>query len=317
VESGMTHQRPKQKRKWLSLDKREAAQGYMFVAPWIIGFLCFTAGPLLFSFYASFTNYDITSRMEWVGFRNYNIMFNRDPLFWISLKNTLYYVALMVPLTTAGSLLVAVLLNVRVPGMRIFRTIYYLPAVLSGIGVYMLWMMLLEPQSGLINTVLGWVGIEGPAWLSDPNWTKNSLILMRLWAVGGGMLLYLAALQGVSEQLYEAAELDGAGHFRKFWHITVPMVTPVIFFDLVTSLIGGFQVFQEGYIMSLDPTNPGSPMNSLLFFNLHMFNKAFKVFDMGYAMAMAWFLFAIAIAVTIFNLVASKYWVHYEGGDNR
>ncbi|HZG74906.1 MAG TPA: sugar ABC transporter permease [Paenibacillus sp.] len=255
--------------------------------------------------------------MEWIGFRNYQVMFDRDPLFWISLKNTLYYVALMVPLTTIGSLLVAVLLNVKVPGMRIFRTIYYLPAVLSGIGVYMLWMMLLEPQSGLVNTVLGFVGIDGPNWLTDPEWTKNSLILMRLWAVGGGMLLYLAALQGVSDQLYEAAELDGAGHIRKFWHITVPMVTPVIFFDLVTSLIGGFQVFQEGYIMSADPTNPGSPMNSLLFFNLHMFNKAFKVFDMGYAMAMAWFLFAIAIAVTIFNLVASKYWVHYEGGDNR
>ena len=317
MESRMTQSMPKKKRKWLSLDKREAAQGYMFVAPWIIGFLCFTGGPLLFSLYASFTNYDITSRMEWIGFRNYQVMFDRDPLFWISLKNTLYYVALMVPLTTIGSLLVAVLLNVKVPGMRIFRTIYYLPAVLSGIGVYMLWMMLLEPQSGLVNTVLGFVGIDGPNWLTDPEWTKNSLILMRLWAVGGGMLLYLAALQGVSDQLYEAAELDGAGHIRKFWHITVPMVTPVIFFDLVTSLIGGFQVFQEGYIMSADPTNPGSPMNSLLFFNLHMFNKAFKVFDMGYAMAMAWFLFAIAIAVTIFNLVASKYWVHYEGGDNR
>ncbi|WP_238392365.1 carbohydrate ABC transporter permease [Paenibacillus antri] len=317
MESGTTQSMPKKKRKWLSLDKREAAQGYMFVAPWIIGFLCFTGGPLLFSLYASFTNYDITSRMDWVGLRNYQIMFNRDPLFWISLKNTLYYVAIMVPLTTIGSLLVAVLLNVKVPGMRIFRTIYYLPAVLSGIGVYMLWMMLLEPQSGLVNTVLGFVGIDGPNWLTDPNWTKDSLILMRLWAVGGGMLLYLAALQGVSEQLYEAAELDGAGHIRKFWHITVPMVTPVIFFDLVTSLIGGFQVFQEGYIMSADPTNPGSPMNSLLFFNLHMFNKAFKVFDMGYAMAMAWFLFLIAIAVTIFNMVASKYWVHYEGGDNR
>jgi len=317
VESSMTQVKPKKRRKWLSLDRKEAAQGYMFVAPWIIGFLCFTGGPLLFSLYASFTNYDITSRMEWIGLRNFQVMFERDPLFWISLKNTLYYVALMVPLTTIGSLLVAVLLNVKVPGMRVFRTIYYLPAVLSGIGVYMLWMMLLEPQSGLVNTVLGFVGIDGPNWLTDPAWTKDSLILMRLWAVGGGMLLYLAALQGVSEQLYEAAELDGAGHFRKFWHITVPMVTPVIFFDLVTSLIGGFQVFQEGYIMSADPTNPGSPMNSLLFFNLHMFNKAFKVFDMGYAMAMAWFLFVIAIAVTIFNLVASKYWVHYEGGDNR
>lgn len=317
MELGKQQLKPRARKRLLSLDKREAAQGYMFVAPWIIGFLFFTAGPLFFSLYASFTNYDITSRMDWVGLRNYQIMFNRDPLFWLSLKNTLYYVALMVPLTTIGSLLVAVLLNVKIPGQRIFRTVYYLPAVLSGIGVYMLWMMILEPQSGLINNVLSWVGIQGPNWLTDPNWTKESLVLMRLWAVGGGMLLYLAALQGVPDQLYEAAEIDGAGHGRKFLHITVPMVTPVIFFDLVTSLIYGFQVFQEGYIMSSDPSSPGSPMNSLLFFNLHMFNKAFRVFDMGYAMAMAWFLFVIAILVTVFNLIASKYWVHYEGGDNR
>jgi multiple sugar transport system permease protein len=305
------------KRKILSLEKREALQGYLFVAPWIIGFLAFAAGPLLFSFYASFTNYDVTSRMDWIGIDNYDRMFNGDPLFWIALKNTLYYVALMVPLTTIGSVLLAVMLNVKIPGMRVFRTIYYLPAVLSGVAVYMLWMMLLEPDSGFVNSVLRIVGITGPAWLSDPNWTKEAIILMKMWAVGGGMLLYLASLQGVPEQLYEAAEIDGASVFRKFWHITVPMITPVIFFDIVTSLISGFQIFQEGYVMAADPNTPGSPMNSLLFYNLHMFQKAFKVFDMGYAMAMAWFLFLIAIVITIINLLVSKYWVHYEGGDNR
>lgn len=304
-----------QKRKLLSLDRKEALQGYMFVAPWIIGFLVFTAGPLLFSLYASFTNYDITSRMDWVGTKNYVRMFTKDPIFPIALKNTLYYVALMVPLTTVGSVLLAVLLNFKIPGMRVFRTIYYLPAVLSGVAVYMLWMMLLSPE-GLINVALGWVGIDGPAWLQDPKWTKEAIVIMKMWGVGGGMLLYLAALQGVPDQLYEAAEIDGAGSLRKFWHVTVPMITPVIFFDIVTSLIGGFQIFQEGYVMA-DNNTPGAPMNSLMFYNLHMFLKAFKVFDMGYAMAMAWFLFLIAIFVTIVNLVASKYWVHYEGGDNR
>lgn len=303
------------RRKLFSLDRREALQGYMFVVPWIIGFLAFTAGPLLFSLYASFTNYDITSRMDWVGWQNYQRMFTADPIFKISLINTLYYVALMVPLTTAGSVLIAVLLNLKIPGMRVFRTIYYLPAVLSGVAVFMLWSMLLSP-SGLVNVALSWVGIQGPAWLIDPKWTKEAVVLIRMWAVGGGMLLYLAALQGVPEQLYEAAEIDGAGSIRKFWHVTLPMITPVIFFDIVTSLIGGFQVFQEGYLLG-ENNNPGQPMNSLMFYNLHMFLKAFQVFDMGYAMAMAWFLFLIAIAVTIINLVVSKYWVHYEGGDNR
>nr|WP_315602874.1 sugar ABC transporter permease [Paenibacillus aurantius] len=300
-----------------SLERREARQGFMFVSPWIIGFLVFTAGPLLFSLYASFTNYDITSQMDWIGTRNYRNMFYHDPLFWKSLKNTLFYVAFSVPLTTIGSLLLAVALNQKIPGMRYFRTVFYLPAVLSGVAVYILWSMLLTPGTGLVNVALSWVGIEGPAWLQDPNWTKPAIVLMKLWGVGGGMLLYLASLQGVPEQLYEAAELDGAGTFRRFWHITVPMITPVLFFELVTHIIGGFQIFQEGYVMSPDMNSPGSPMNSLLFFNLHMYLKAFKTFDMGYAMAMAWFLFFIVIILTIINMVLSKFWVHYEGGDNR
>jgi multiple sugar transport system permease protein len=255
--------------------------------------------------------------MDFIGVANYKRMFTADPLFWKSLSNTLYYVAIAVPMTTMGSVLLAVLLNVKIPGMRFFRTIYYLPTVLSGVAVYMLWMMLLNPDSGLINNMLHWIGIQGPSWLTDPAWTKNAIILMKMWAVGGGMLLFLAALQGVNEHLYEAAEIDGATTVRKFWHITVPMITPVIFFDVVTSLIGGFQIFQEGYVMADDPGKPGSPENSLLFYNLHMFLKAFKIFDMGYAMAMAWFLFLIAIIVTVINIVMSKYWVHYEGGDSR
>ncbi|USB31820.1 sugar ABC transporter permease [Paenibacillus sp. YPG26] len=297
-----------------SLKRREAWQGYIFASPWIVGFLLFTAGPLLFSLYASFTNYDITSRMDWIGVQNYDTMFNHDPLFWKSLKNTLYFVAISVPLQTAGGLLLAVVLNRKASGIRFFRTVFYLPSILSGVGVYVLWMMLLSPSAGLVNLMLGWIGIDGPAWLTDPDWTKNAVILMKLWGAGGMMLLYLASLQAVPRQLYEAAELDGAGRFRKFRHVTLPMITPVIFFEIVTGMIGGFQIFQEGYVMGYN-NEPGAPMNSLLFYNLHMFLKAFKVFDMGYAMAMAWFLFLIVLVLTLINLTLSRYWVHYEGGE--
>ncbi|MBB3128590.1 multiple sugar transport system permease protein [Paenibacillus rhizosphaerae] len=297
--------------------RKEARQGWVFVSPWIIGFLAFTAGPLLFSLYASFTNYDITSRHDWIGTTNYRNMLFHDPLFWKSLWNTFYYVIFSVPLTTLGSLLLAVMLNRKIPGIKIYRTIFYLPSILSGVALYILWQMLLTPGTGLVNVVIGWFGVEGPAWLVDPAWTKPAIILMKLWSVGGGMLLYLASLQNVPEQLYEASEIDGAGVIRRFWHITLPMITPVLLFELITHMIGAFQIFQEGYVMSSDMNTPGSPMNSLLFFNLHMFTKAFKVFDMGYAMALAWFLFVVVIVLTIINMVLSKYWVHYEGGDNR
>lgn len=304
------------KKKRLSLERREAAQGYVFILPWIIGFIAFTGGPLLFSLYASFTNYDFTSKMDFVGLDNYKQMFTEDPLFWVSLKNTLFYVVLMVPLTTMASVFLASLLNQKIPGMRIFRTIYYLPSVLSGVGVYMLWMQMFSPDSGLVNLVLNWFGITGPGWLFDPNWTKPAIVIMKMWSVGGGMLMYLAALQGVPEQLYEAAEIDGASVMRRFWHITMPMISPVIFFEVVTTLIAGFQIFQEGYVMGAD-NNPGAPMNSMMFYNLHMFLKAFQVFQMGFATAMAWFLFVIVIIITLINMWVSKYWVHYEGGDGR
>ena len=294
--------------------RRENLVGYIFILPWIIGFLVFTAGPLLFSLGASFTNYNITSQMDFIGTRNYEKLLMDDQLFWTSLYNTLYYVAFSVPLTTIGAIFLSVLLNQDVPGLRFFRTIYYLPAVLSGVGVYLLWMQLLDPGTGLINMMLGWVGIDGPNWLFDPDWTKPSLILMKLWGVGGGMLLYLASLQGVSKSLYEAADIDGANRWQQFRYITLPMITPVIFFDVVTSLIGGFQIFQEAYVMS---NGGGGPVNSLLFYNYYMWNKAFKVFDMGYAMAMSWILFIIIFAITMVNLKLAPRWVHYEGEEKR
>ncbi|UUX33720.1 carbohydrate ABC transporter permease [Fundicoccus culcitae] len=296
-----------------TLKRRETVQGYLFILPWMIGLLAFTLGPLLFSLIASFTNYDVTSQMDFIGLDNYQRMFQRDPLFWISLGNTIYYVVISVPLSIAAAIFISLLMNQKVKGIRVFRTIYYLPAVLSGVGVYFLWMQLLSPQSGLINTVLSWFGIQGPAWLFDPNWTKPALILMNLWKAGGSMLLYLAALQNISPALYEAAEMDGAGSVRKLFHVTLPMITPIIFFDLITSTIGAFQIFQEAYVMSSN--GEGGPANSLLFFNLHMWNKAFVTFEMGYAMALSWILFLIVFVLTLINLRTAPRWVHYEGGN--
>ncbi|WP_252501614.1 carbohydrate ABC transporter permease [Sporosarcina sp. Marseille-Q4943] len=297
-------------RKKLNYKRMEGLQGYVFILPWIIGFLVFTAGPLIFSFAASFTNYNITSQMDFIGFENYENLFAADNLFWTSLYNTFYYVLFSIPLTTAGAIFLSALLNQDVPGIRFFRTIYYLPAVLSGVGVYLLWMQLLDPGTGLVNTVLGWFGIPGPNWLFDPDWTKPALIFMKMWSVGGGMLLYLASMQGVSKSLYEAAKIDGASSWQQFRFITIPMITPVIFFDIVTSLIGGFQIFQEAYVMS---NGEGGPVNSMLFYNLYMWKKAFEAFDMGYAMAMSWILFIIVFIITIINLKLAPRWVHYEG----
>ncbi|WP_226087232.1 carbohydrate ABC transporter permease [Mesobacillus sp. S13] len=301
--------------KGLSRKAKDNLAGYLFISPWIIGFLGLTLGPLLFSLAASFTDYNITSKMNFIGLENYKRMFTMDDLFRTSLFNTIYYVIFSVPLTTAGAILLAVLLNHKIKGMKFFRTIYYLPAVLSGVAVYFLWMQLLSPSTGLVNTMLGWVGIDGPAWLFDPEWTKPALLLMKMWSVGGGMLLYLAIMQGVSTQMYEAADIEGASPWQKFYHITLPMISPIIFFDVITSTIGAFQIFQEAYVMT--ENGSGGPGNSLLFYNLHMWNNAFEVFDMGYASAMAWLLFIIVMILTAVNMKLGKRWVHYEGGNGK
>lgn len=304
----------KPKKSWNKRKRKEAMWGLFFVSPFVIGFVIFLLGPMLFSLYGSFTNYNLTSRMDFIGLANFRRMFTRDELFWTSLYNTAYYVAFNVPLTTIGSVLLAILLNRRIRGISVFRTIFYLPAILSGVAVYVLWMQLLSPSTGLVNTLLAFIGIDGPAWLFDPNWTKPALILMRLWSVGGSMLLYLATLQNVPKQLYESAEIDGANSFQQFRHITLPLITPIIFYDVVTSTIGAFQIFQEAYVMTESGT--AGPANSLLFYNFHMWNKAFVAFDMGYAMAMSMVLFVIVLVLTFINLRIAPRWVHYGGGRN-
>lgn len=185
--------------------RKENIFGYIFISPWIIGFLLLTLGPLLFSLYGSFTNYNVTSQMDFIGFENYSNLFSNDNLFWVSLYNTFYFLIFSVPLTTVIAILISTMMNQNVPGMRFFRTIYYLPAILSGVGVYLLWMQLLDPSTGLVNQFLALFDIQGPNWLFDADWAKPSLIFMKLWSAGGAMLLYLAAMQGIPKTFYEAA----------------------------------------------------------------------------------------------------------------
>lgn len=272
-------------------------------------------GPMLFSVIGSFTDYNLTSKMNFIGLANFKRMFIHDDLFWKSLYNTVYFVIFNVPLTTVFSVFLATVLNQKIKGISVFRTAFYLPAVLSGVAVYILWMQLLSPSAGLINTFLGWFHIPGPAWLFDPQWTKPALILMKIWSSGGAMLLYLATLQNVPRSLYESAEIDGAGVWGKFKSITLPLITPIIFYDVITSTIGSFQIFQEAYVMTKNGT--GGPANSLLFYNLHMWNKAFVAFDMGYAMAMSMILFLIVLVLTFVNLKLAPKWVYYSGGDGK
>lgn len=272
-------------------------------------------GPMLFSVIGSFTDYNLTSKMNFIGLANFKRMFVHDDLFWKSLYNTVYFVIFNVPLTTIFSVFLATVLNQKIKGISVFRTAFYLPAVLSGVAVYILWMQLLSPSAGLINTFLGWFHIPGPAWLFDPQWTKPALILMKIWSSGGAMLLYLATLQNVPRSLYESAEIDGAGVWGKFKSITLPLITPIIFYDVITSTIGSFQIFQEAYVMTKNGT--GGPANSLLFYNLHMWNKAFVAFDMGYAMAMSMILFLIVLVLTFVNLKLAPKCVYYSGGDGK
>ena len=296
----------------LKMSTREAITGYLFFSPGLIGLVFFLAGPILYSLYLSFTTYNIYQPPRWVGLDNYRIMLTQDPLFWKSLGNTLYYVALSVPINVAAGVLLAVLMNQKVRGIRLFRTIYFLPSVVSGVAVALLWQWILDPNFGMINTFLANLGIQGPGWLIDEHWSKPSLVLMNIWSVGGGMIIYLAGLQGVPASLYEAATVDGAGALRKFWSITLPMLTPTIFYNVVMGVLSGFQVFLQAYIMT-----GGGPNNSTMFYAFHLYNKAFKDLQMGYASAMAWVLLAISLLCTLVIFRSGTAWVYYDGADGR
>jgi multiple sugar transport system permease protein len=307
VEPGTPVQGTPSKLKLLRLFRKEEREFYLFTSPWVIGFFLFVLVPMVASILISFTQWDIITPPKWVGIDNYEEMFARDPLFWKSLRVTLIFTFVLVPLQLILSLLVAVLLNQRVKGLSWFRTIFYLPTVLPIVASSMLWLWILNP-SGLLNFFIRLFGIPGQDWLTSEALALPSIILMSLWgSFGVSMIIFLAGLQGVPASLYESAEIDGAGSVRKFFSITLPMISPVIFFNFVMGVIGTFQVFTQGYLLT-----DGRPNNSTLFYVLYLYRNAFEFLHMGYASAMAWVLFLIIMGATLLILRTSSLWVYYE-----
>ncbi len=289
------------------LAKKEERAFYLFIMPWLVGFVVFTAGPILASFYYSFNFYDVVTPARWVGLQNYSDLM-KDMLFWGSLKVTAIYAFGSVATGIIASLAIALLLNRDIHGVAVFRTIYYLPSVISGVAVSLLWMWILNSDFGMVNFLLWKVfRIEGPSWLMNRHWVIPSLILMSLWGIGGSIVIYLARLQGIPTELYEAAEIDGANYWSRLASITLPMMTPVIFFNMITGIIGSFQVFTQAYVM----TN-GGPNNASLFYVLYLYRNAFRYWRMGYASAQAWILFLILLVLTAIMVYTANRWVYYD-----
>jgi multiple sugar transport system permease protein len=293
--------------------RQEELAFWLFILPWLIGFIAFSGGPILASLGISLTEYSILSPPKFIGMGNYTQLFN-DELFYKAVANTVYYVGVSVPLGVMLAFLMAIALNQKLGGQTWFRTIFYLPSVVSGIAVALLWSWLLNADFGLFNFLLSLVGITGPKWLFSTTWAMPSIIIMSLWGVGGNMVVFLAGLQGIPEHLYEAAELDGAGEWGKFWNVTIPMISPVIFFNMIVTIIGAFQIFDQVYIMT---NGKGGPANATLVYVLYLYRNGFEYFKMGYASALAVVLFLIILAITVVQFAVARRWVYYEGGDAR
>lgn len=290
------------------LKRQEMFIGYLCLLPWLLGFIVLTAGPIIASFILSLFKYDMVHPAIFIGFQNYKTMLFEDPLFWKSLKATSYYTLLVVPLSVIGSLLIALLMNQNLRFINLFRTIFYLPSVLSGVAVALLWSWVFNKDFGVLNYLLDRLfGIIGPNWLGTEEWVIPALAIMALWGVGGGMVIFLAGLQGIPTQLYEAAEIDGANSWQEFWKITIPLLTPTIFYQLIIGIIGTWQTFTQAYVMT-----QGGPNYASLLYVLYVYLNAFVWFKMGYACALAWVLFMIILICTILVFKSSSYWVYYE-----
>jgi multiple sugar transport system permease protein len=294
----------------LSLRRLEAFYGYLFLLPWLIGFVLFVGAPMLASLGLSFTRYAIAKPPVFIGAANYVEILTADELFWSALGRTFLYAIVMVPASLVGSLLAAVLLNQGLKGTNLYRTFYFLPHLTPLVASAILWMWLFNPEVGPINYGLRAVGIPGPGWFNSPDWAMPALIIMALWSAIGGnrMLIFLAGLQGVPPELYEAAEIDGAGVWTKFEHVTLPMLTPTIFFNLILGIIGALRVFSSAFVAT-----SGGPAYATWFYALHIYTKAFKFFEMGYASALAWVFFLVLFAFTYVQFRAAKRWVYYAG----
>jgi len=290
------------------LMQREALEGFLYIAPWLIGFTVFYAGPLIASLLFSFTSWDLLSPVKWVGLANYRSML-KDELFFQALKVTTIYSIFAVPLQLIVSLILAMLLNSKIRAISIFRTIYYVPTILPAVVSAILWRWIFNPEIGLINLFLKLIGIRGPEWLTSSQWALPALIIMSLWSIGSSIIIFLGGLQGVPDYLYEAAELDGANLWEKFRNVTFPMISPVFLFNLIIGIIDSFQVFTYPYIMT-----EGGPEYSTLFYVLYLYQNAFQYFKMGYASSLAWILFIIILLLTLLQTLLSKKWVFYSGG---
>ncbi len=299
---------------WSPLTRRNFVTGILFISPWIIGFLAFTLYPMLSSLYTSFTIHHVRAPSEWIGLANYRELL-QDDRFWKALVNTIYMVVIAVPLNLIFSFFCAVLLNLKLRGQSIYRTIYFLPSITPLVATSVLWLWIFNTNNGILNAVLGLFGIRGPSWLSDPVWAKPALIIMGLWAVGGTIVIYLAGLQDVPVSLMEAAELDGASWWQRLRHVTIPMVSPITLFNLVLGVIAMFQYFTQAYIFSQGrgiDQNLGTPLDSTLFYSVYLYDKAFNRLNFGYASAMAWVLFIIILVCTLLLMRISERWTYYE-----
>jgi len=289
------------------MKKREAIWFYIMISPWVIGFLVFTLGPMIYSLYLSFTSWDLFTSPQFIGFKNFIDLFTKDRVFWKTVKNTFYYAFLSVSIGMVASLFIAYFLNKPLRGMRTYRTLLYIPATVPVVASSLIFIKLLAPDTGLVNRFLALFGINGPPWLLHPAWVKPALILMSLWGVGVGVTLLLAGMKGIPVEFYEAAAIDGASSRQVFFKITLPLLSPVIFFNLVMGLIGSFQTFTEVYILTRGGPNNASQMIVPL-----LFDNAFRWYKMGYASAIAWVLFAICIVFTAVIFRSSRLWVYYE-----
>ncbi|BCB80272.1 sugar ABC transporter permease [Phytohabitans flavus] len=291
--------------------------GYVFLSPWLLGLMAVTAVPMLLSLYISFTNYDILSplsEVEWVGLDNYERMFTADPSYWRSVTVTVSFALIAVPLKLAVALGVALLLNRAWRGVGLFRGLFYLPSLIGGsVALAIVWVSMFN-REGAFNGFLGLFGIEGKPWVNDPTWALETLMVLAIWQFGAPMVIFLAGLKQVPTELYEAASVDGAGRFRQFRSVTLPMLSPVIFFNLVLETINGFQGFTAAFVLS---NGTGGPIDSTLMYTLNLYIKGFTDYEMGYASAMAWvFLLAIGIITAVF-FSTGRFWVHYSDGDDR
>ena len=291
--------------------QREELLAWLFISPWLIGFVVFTGGAMVYSLYISFFETNFLNRNDYVGLQNYDRLLD-DPLFWKSLRVTFYYTALAVPLSTLSALGLALMLNQKLRLSSFWRTVYYLPAIVSGVAVSLIWAWVLDPNDGLLNSLLDTVGIQGPRWFASEEWAVPGMVLIAVWGAGTNMLLYLAGLQSIPTDLKEAARIDGAGPVRAFFGVTLPLLTPTIFFNVVLSVIGSFQVFTQAYVLTR-----GGPNNATLTMVLYLYKRGFGdygTFEFGYASAIAWALFVVILGFTLILVRSQSRWVHYEGG---